>query len=253
MTEGVEPVTPEPPRDVGRTVFAQRWESLAFLHWAVEPDRVAPLLPPGVRPDVLDGSTYVGLIPFVMRRTALLGGPVVPYLGSFCETNVRLYAVDAAGRRSVVFVSLEASRLAPVLVARAMGLPYLWARMRYRRDDDVVCYTTRRRWPGPRGARSDVTVRVGQVVAAGPLEHFLTARWGLHTAARHGPLYWPNEHDRWPLRAARLEHLDDELLAVAGFGDLAAREPDSVLFSAGVDVRFGPPTPTPHPHPTPSR
>ena len=38
--------------------------------------------------------------------------------GSFLETNVRLYSVDEHGRRGVVFRSLEADRLLPVLTAR---------------------------------------------------------------------------------------------------------------------------------------
>src|SRR4051812_25860958 len=46
----VEPVPPPAPRAAGRTVFTQGWRALAFLHWAVAPERVAPLLPPGTRP-----------------------------------------------------------------------------------------------------------------------------------------------------------------------------------------------------------
>ncbi len=63
----------------------------------------------------------------------------MPYLGTFCETNVRLYSVDGAGRRAVVFRSLEAERLLPVLTARAtLRLPYMWSRMRLTRDGDVL-------------------------------------------------------------------------------------------------------------------
>lgn len=238
----VEPITVTPARDVGRTVFTQTWARLAFLHWAVDPARVAPHLPTRVRPDVIGGRTYVGLIPFWMEGIGILGSPAVPYFGSFCETNVRLYSVDGTGRRGVVFLSLDASRLAPVLVARAAGLPYLWSRMRYRRRGDVVTYTCRRRWPGPRGAHSRIEVAVGERIDGGPLEHFLTARWGLHAASggEAGALFWPNRHGPWPLHAATLRHLDDELLGAAGFGDLIGRRPDSVLFSPGVDVRFGP-------------
>lgn len=248
----VEPITPTAPRDVGRTVFSQTWARLTFLHWAVAPERVAAHLPAGVRPDVLDSVTYVGLIPFWMQHVGILGGPAVPYLGSFCETNVRLYSVDPRGRRGVVFVSLDASRLLPVLVARTGGLPYVWSRMRYRRRGDDVTYTSlRRRWPtapsppgagaGREEARSRIRVRVGRRIDPGALEHFLTARWGLHARdSRRGTVFWPNEHPPWPLHTATVEHLDDDLLAAAGFGELAQRPPDSVLFSPGVDVRFGP-------------
>lgn len=113
-----EPITALAPRAAGRTVFTQRWSELAFLHWAVPPERVAHLLPTGTRPDTLDGATYVGLIPFWMQGIGFLGGPGLPWVGSFHETNVRLYSVDEQGRRGVVFLSLDASRLAPVLAAR---------------------------------------------------------------------------------------------------------------------------------------
>ncbi len=239
-----EPITPTPIRQVTRVVFRQTWSQLTFLHWAVPPQRVAPYMPPGVRPDVIDGVTYVGLVPFLMRDIGIFASPGLPYLGSFHETNVRLYSVDRHGRRGVVFVSLDASRLVPVLTARwGPGLPYMWSRMRYARDGNSIRYTCRRRWPGPRGASSLISVQVGDPIEAGPLESFLTARWGLHEAFRRHSYYWPNSHQPWPLRAARLREFDDQLLDAAGFGDLAELEPDSVLFSPGVNATFGPRVP----------
>ena len=89
----------------------QTWADLAYVHWAVDPERVAPLLPRGTRPDGLDGATYVGLIPFVMRGAGFGRGPAIPWAGDFLETNVRLYSVDDQGRHGVVFRSLEANRL----------------------------------------------------------------------------------------------------------------------------------------------
>jgi uncharacterized protein YqjF (DUF2071 family) len=237
----VEPVTRTAPRPVGRTVFTQGWRDATFLHWAVDPAVVAPLLPAGTRPDELDGATFVGLIPFRMRRIGLLGAPGLPYLGSFAETNVRLYSVDAQGRRGVVFRSLEADRLLPVLAARWVArLPYLWSRMRIERDGDRITYRASRRWPGPRGAGGTIAVRIGDPLPhPGPLAEFLTGRWGLHQTTRGRLAYWPNEHPAWPVHAAELLSLDDDLVAAAGLPSVGGA-PDSVLFSPGVDVRFGP-------------
>jgi uncharacterized protein YqjF (DUF2071 family) len=235
-----EPVTATAPRAAGRTLFTQGWRDVAFLHWAVDPARVAPLLPPGTRPDVLDGVTYVGLVPFRMRRIGIAGSPGLPWVGSFLETNIRLYSVDGLGRRGVVFRSLEAERLPTVLVARWLArLPYTWARMRLDRDGDRLTYTSRRRWPGPRGAASRVELRVGpRLVAPDALAAFLTGRWGLHQNAFGHTRYWPNEHPAWPLHRADLLGWDDDLAAAAGLP--VDGPPDSVLFSPGVDVRFGP-------------
>ena len=77
----------------------QRWENLAFLHWRVPSEAVAPLLPAGCRPDEFDGSSWVGLIGFEMVDAGLGYGCPVPYFGTFDEINVRLYSIDADGRR----------------------------------------------------------------------------------------------------------------------------------------------------------
>ena len=241
----VEEVTPHPPRRIWRAVSTQAWADVTFLHWPVPPDRVGGRLPPGVHVDVLDGVSYLGLVALAMRRVSLGRGPAVPYAGSFLETNVRLYTVDDAGRRGVLFLSQDASRLAAVLVGRwAAGLPYRWSRMRLDRRDGRLEYGCHRRWPGPRRAVSRLVVEPGDAIEPGPLEHFLTARWGLHLAGRRGRTrYWPNEHPPWRLQAAALQALDHDLIATAGFADLAGTPPVSVLYSTGTHVAFGAPRP----------
>jgi uncharacterized protein len=241
---GAVPITADPPELPGPTLLGQGWRDLTFLHWRVDPSRVAPLLPAGTVPDVLDGSTWVGLIPFRLVGAHVGTGPALPYVGTFPETNVRFYSLDGAGRHGVVFGSLDAARLLFVLGARvALGLNYTWSRMRVERSGSVIRYTSRRRWPAPRGARSDVRVHVSPEVVDDPLANFLTARWGLHTRHLGRTFFLPNTHARWPLLRARLVSLDDALLAASGFADLASRAPDSVLYSAGVRTRFGAPQP----------
>jgi uncharacterized protein len=94
---------PDLPRPV---TFNQFWADLTFVHWPVRPESVEHLYPRGTWPDVFDGATYVGLIPFTMRHTAAGNGLPLPYVGTFHETNVRLYSTDAAGRHGVLFRSL---------------------------------------------------------------------------------------------------------------------------------------------------
>jgi uncharacterized protein len=239
----IEDVTPETVRPVRRPWLVQRWVDLTFLHWAVDPAVVAPLLPAGTVPDTFDGVTYAGLIGFRMVGLGPGRGPGLPYLGTFCETNVRLYSVDPYGRRAVVFRSLDASRLVPVLVAQAwLRLPYKWSRMRLTRAGDVLSYRCARRWPGPRSAGGSMSVRVGAPLSAPTaLDDFLTARWGLHTRAWGRTLHLPNEHPRWPLHSAELLSLDDSLLTAAGL-PAPSSPPTSVLYSPGVPVTFGGPT-----------
>jgi hypothetical protein len=237
-----QPVTPDAPLAIPRPLITQQWLDLAFIHWAVDPDVVAPLLPAGTGPDTFDGETFVGLVAFRMHRVGWLRLPGVPYLGTFPETNVRLYSVDAQGRRGVVFRSLDASRLVPVLMGRfGFGLPYVWSRMTVRTGESTVSYESSRRLPGPRGARSRIVIRPGERVAEPTeLEHFLTARWGLHTAFFGAPAYLPNDHPRWSLYQAELLECEEDLVAAAGL-PAPVGDPISVLYSPGVPVRFGRP------------
>jgi uncharacterized protein YqjF (DUF2071 family) len=234
------PISVVAPPLVGRASASQRWSDLAFLHWRVDADLVAPLLPAGLRPDVFDGSSWVGLIPFVLDRATVFGSAPIPYFGSFVEVNVRLYAVDERGRRGVVFVSLEASRLVSVLAARALfAIPYMWSRTTVEVTQGEYRYSSRRHLAGR--AHSSVVVRpTDHPVVDDPLADFLTARWALFTRVRGRTIRLRNHHEPWRLFDADLVALDDTLLAGAGFPGLAGtRAPDSVLYSPGVTTWFG--------------
>jgi uncharacterized protein YqjF (DUF2071 family) len=234
------PISAVAPPLVGRASASQRWSDLAFLHWRVDAAQVAPLLPAGLRPDVFDGSSWVGLIPFVLDRATVFGSAPIPYFGSFVEVNVRLYAVDERGRRGVVFVSLEASRLAAVLAARVLfAIPYMWSRTRVQVEAGEYRYSSRRHLAAR--AHSRIVIRpTDRIVANDPLADFLTARWALFTRVRGRTIRLRNHHEPWRLFGAELVSLDDTLLAVAGFPGLAGtRAPDSVLYSPGVTTWFG--------------
>jgi uncharacterized protein YqjF (DUF2071 family) len=227
----------------GGVVAAQEWRQVAFVHWRVSPEIVAPLLPPGVVPDTFDGSSWVGLIAFRLGDARIGPLPPTSRWGSFTEVNVRLYGVDAAGRRGVVFRSLEASSLPAVMAARVLfGLPYVWARTDQRPTSNGLQYASRRiglrpSSPEPR-FRLDVAVDETRTVDD-DLSLFLTARWGLFQARFGRTLWLPNEHEPWVLHPARVTTLHDELCSAAGLPGIVDGPPDSVLFSPGVDARFG--------------
>jgi uncharacterized protein YqjF (DUF2071 family) len=227
-------------------ILRQRWSEVTFLHWRVDPSTVERFMPAGCRPDTIDGSTWVGLIAFQMSRSSFFGGPRIPWLGDFPEVNVRLYSIDEQGRRGVVFLSLEASHIIPVLTAQAaFSLPYRWASMKIGMRDGQVAYRTKRH--GQPDAASHIIVRpivdpaASVALAADAVAMFLTARWGFHETHRGATIYCRNHHEPWPLQPAELVHLDDGLLAAAGFADLADRAPDSVLYASEVSTVFASP------------
>jgi hypothetical protein len=233
FTRGAPPLRPP-------IVFDQQWRNVSFLHWPVEPSTITHLFPPGCRPDVVEGRSYVGLVPFQLRHAGLGRAGRIPYFGSFAETNIRLYSVDDAGRHGVVFCSLDTERLAIVPLARLLfGVPYTWSRMRVREQAGGIWrYEARRRWPR-RGLASTVSIRVTGPVEPTPLEQWLTARWGLHAWIRGRTRWVPNAHDPWPLHQAEVLELQDDLLAASGVAPTGDRL--RALWSPGVRARFGRP------------
>ncbi|WP_159803232.1 YqjF family protein [Arthrobacter zhaoguopingii] len=221
----------------------QFWADAVFLHWRIPVAAAARYMPPGVEPDEIDGSTWVGLIGFRMVGAGLGQGMPVPYLGSFTEINVRLYSRGPDGVRGVVFVTLDASRLAVVLAARAFGINYVWSRCRPTGEKAGAVGGERfgydvRRFRGR--ASSSFSVRPDRTAAAAdPLSLELTARYGLHTGLGGRTLYVPNTHEPWRLFPAEVVHLRDSLVAAAGLE--VSGPPESVLFSPGVQTQFGRP------------
>jgi uncharacterized protein len=226
-----EPITVDPPATPAVAPLPVALSDVTFLHWRYQPEVVRPLLPPGTRPDSFDGAAYVGLVALRMRS-----------YGEFLQFNVRTYSVDRHGRRGVVFLTMEANRLPWVLAGGAARLPYRWSRASLTRDVHELDYHTARRWPSPTGVGTRIRVRVGQPIEGNPLDHFLTARWRLHFRIPAATLTTRLTHNRWPLHAADLLELHDELLTTAGLPAPTA-PPTNLLYSPCVQGRLGLPTP----------
>ena len=234
------PYGPECDAPVDRAAMVHWWDELTFLHWRFDEADVQRLLPPGLTVETIDGSAWVGLVPFFLK-VGLPGVPSVPWMSRFTETNVRTYVLGPDGRRGVWFFSLDAARLGAVLTARATyRLPYFWSAMSLEHSGDTISYTCRRRWPGPRGASSRARIQIGAAFEPGELserDHLLTARWGLFSAPRPGIRYAAASHVAWPLHRADVLELDDELVVAAGLPRPV--EPPLVHFSHSVEVRIG--------------
>ncbi|HEX3752213.1 MAG TPA: DUF2071 domain-containing protein [Streptosporangiaceae bacterium] len=233
------------PFTVDEPIMRQRWERLTFLHWAFDPGAVQRLLPAGLTAETWDGAAWVGLVPFYMR-VSFPNGRLIPWASNFCETNVRTYVRDDAGRSGIWFFSLDAARLGAVVVARATPyrLPYFWSSMRLSQRGDELAYLTRRFGRGP---SSRIRIAVGEPIPAGQVtafEHFLTARWLLFSA---GKASVPGGrggvarafHPRWPLHRATARLVDDQLITAAGLP--APGDAPLVHYSPGVDVAIGRP------------
>jgi uncharacterized protein YqjF (DUF2071 family) len=230
------------PLTVERPVMTQRWERMTFLHWPVDGDVIQARLPRGLTVETYDGTAWIGLLPFVMH-VATPGGRMLPWVSHFCETNVRTYVVDDAGRPGIWFFSLDATRLGAVLTARATyRLPYIWSGMAVDTRPETVSYRCRRRWPGQHATASTIDVRIGEAIPADDLserDHFFTARWRLYSVIAGRLVTGDAWHEPWPLHRAAVTSYDTNL--ITGDGLPPPQGEPHVLYSPGVDVRLGRP------------
>ena len=103
----------------------QVWKNVVFLHWRVDRDLLTPYIPrhQAVKLDVFDNSAWVSLVGFQVRHARIRYLPPLPFMARFDELNFRTY-IREHKRPAVVFLDIGASRLLPVLLSRALGLPY---------------------------------------------------------------------------------------------------------------------------------
>jgi uncharacterized protein YqjF (DUF2071 family) len=210
------------------------WVDLAFLHWPVPADALRLLVPPGLEIDTFDGSAWVGVVPFEMRRVRVRLSPPIPTATDFPELNVRTY-VRHRDRAGVYFFSLDAaSRLAVIGARTWTGLRYFHAAMRVTRDGSRVAYVSRRT---SGDAELEATYEpTGPVFTSAPgsFEHWSTERYSLFSAHLGALLRLDVEHPRWPLQRAAVSITRNTMAAASGIS-LPTVAPH-VLFAARLDV-----------------
>jgi len=153
--------------------------------------------------------------------------------------NLRTYVV-AGGKPGVWFFSLDAASLAAVRCARRFyHLPY--------RDARITCSATQDGWIDYRCRRCDSRHPAAEFsaryrplgesegVAADPLATWLTARYCLYSADRHGRVWRAEiDHAPWPLQdasAAIRENTLGDWLGIAIEGP-----PQTLHFAKSLDV-----------------
>jgi uncharacterized protein len=236
-----------PDEHVAVHVMEQEWRQVAFLHWRVDADDIAALLPDGLVPDLVDGSAWLCITPFCVTRVGFAPVSRWSVLPAFPETNLRTYVRDRADRDGLWFLSIEATSMTTVLGGRALGAPYHRARATVTDigtpGSTVVQYRSDRR--GSAGIGHDITVEVGDALRPDDLVDQLTGRWRAFTRAGIGRVATiievAVEHEPWPLRTAAVPNLRETLITAAGLP--APLDAPIVHWSDGVTARFAAPRP----------
>ncbi len=231
-------------RPVRFPAVRQRWRTVSFLHWPVEPSVVARLLPHGLEPDLWDDTAWIGLTPFT-TTCEVLAARALPGPERFPETNLRTYVQASDGTSGIWFLSLDVTNRSNAWLGRAARVPYFEADMSVDRetDDDAlpaVRYRSQRR--GRPDVGYDVTVATSPDAADGPFERYLTDRASAYVTVGPVLMRVDVEHEPWPLQHARAVRVDETLTVAA---DIARPPglPPVVHHASGVDARLAWPRP----------
>jgi uncharacterized protein len=216
-----------------RWTWRQSWRDLLFAHWPVPASTMRRFVPEGLEVQELDGTAWLGLVPFRMAGVMRRPWPDMPWISAFPELNVRTYVVRDE-KPGVWFLSLDAaSRLAVWAARRFFHLPYFFAEMSLAEREGTIRYSSRR--PDAEVVASYRPASEPYLAKAGSLEHFLTERYCLYAQAPDGSI-WRNDvhHHPWPLQAAEATFERNTLFAAHG---LHLSEPPALLhFARRLDV-----------------
>jgi uncharacterized protein len=224
-----------------RAVMRQIWRHLGFLHWPVDTDAIARLLPAGLEVDTFDGVAYVGIIPFTipLSTSAMRAIPVAP---AFHELNLRTYVHRGGRDPGVWFFSLDAASRLAVWGARfGYRLPYFHARMSMAvTGETTVSYESRRA-----SQRADLSCRYAPSgpaapAAVGTLEFFLIERYLLYASNGRELRSARVHHIPYPVQPATAEDVHETLATAAKLPPLDG-PPPHVHYAREVDVRIFPP------------
>lgn len=203
------------PLPTGPWVMTQIWHELLFAHYPISPALLRPLIPSLLEIDTFEHEAWVGIVPFHMSHVRPRGIPAVYGLSAFPELNVRTY-VKHGEKPGVYFFSLDAGNPIAVAIARSVfHLPYFNARMRSKRVDTTIHYSSHRTHRGAPQADYLATYRpIAPVVYSAPdsLEYWFTERYSLYTVVQSTRLYRGEiHHVQWPLQKAELEITQDTM------------------------------------------
>jgi uncharacterized protein YqjF (DUF2071 family) len=183
------------------------WRYLAMLNYVVDPELLAPFVPPGTELDLHDDRAYLSVVGFMFYDTRLMGIPV-PFHQDFEEVNLRFYVrreADGELRRGVVFIREFVPKPAIAAIARkAYNEKYTSLPMRSRietengalKPNGAIEYgwKVNKLW----NTMTARTVGDARPIEDGSHEEFITEHYWGYVAQRDGhTVEYRVEHPRW--------------------------------------------------------
>lgn len=213
-------------------LFSQSWNDVLFVHFAMDPTVLRPLVPEALTLDLYDGAAWLTLSPFCTSHLRPSGVPPLPKLSFFPQVNLRT-CVSRDNKPGTFNFSADAASLSAVWFARVFfRVPYWHAaiqvsgatvRARKSKNPEEMIRFRSRRLHGPAALNGPATLDVAYTPAGtaerarpGSLDEFLIERYCVYSSHR-GKLYRTElHHQPWPLQPASVELQSNSLAEALG-------------------------------------
>ena len=213
-------------------VMEQDWNHVLFLHWTLDADSIRFLVPFDL--DLFEGDAVISIVPFQMNRIRFPWLPVIPFVSSLWELNLRTY-VNVDGVKGVYFFTLDTdSALGSFIANRFFHLPYRVARMEGHVSKGQYSFSSE---------RSKFSFNVEAKISDEPKDQTRLDRWAtdrahLFTRSQKNIYQGTVFHRDWPLRRVDAIHFKDGFSCQLPV--ILKKMPDEVSYCEHLKVRFKP-------------
>lgn len=233
---------------MSKPFLTAEWRKLVLANYSIDPRILQPWLPSAVELDSFNGITYVSLVGFMFRETAVMGLKI-PFHVNFPEVNLRFYVrYKEAGiwKRGVVFLSEIVPKHAVAFIANKL-YKERYRRMPMRVTEMVSSeeISTGYQWKF-KGQWNTLQVRASSQpipLEEGSEAEFITEHfWGYSGAAGGPTTEYQVAHPRWHTYKVLDYRIDCDFKSLYGpdFGMLSQQTPISVFFAEGSAIQVYP-------------
>lgn len=205
----------------------QEWHENLFMHWKVQPSAIAAFLPEGLSIDTFNEKAWVSIVAFSVKKLRPRFLPYLPLISNFHEVNFRTYVIRD-GIPGIYFLSIEAQKLLPVLLARLfIGLPYIKSDIS--RNAELYCSKN-----SGRNLELKATYTVGPPIEPrSGLDYWLTERHALYEQNGNELHRIDIHHKPWPLQHMKIA---SRITGYPLIGSPVANAPDLVHYAKRINV-----------------
>ena len=230
--------------DQKKPVFlTAEWRKLVMVNYPLNPEILAPFVPPHTELDFYAGKCFVSLIGFMFLHTKMKGIPI-PFHQNFEEVNLRFYVRYKEGdtwRRGAVFIKEIVPKFMISLVANTLfGEKYETRKMNHEWILKPEMQKLTYRWKT--GLWNSISVETEPIpidIVSGSEEEFISEHyWGYTQTGQNKASEYAVEHPKWQIYKTTSFEIEVDFGKNYGpeFSFLQETRPSSVFVAEGSKV-----------------